>query len=101
VGRAGALGSERQREKEGQRRPRACGLRRKRRRWACWAERKRKGEREGFWEFSFFFNSFQTFFKLCKLHSNNKTMHSNHDAHALIVSNIIEMIFKYLKAKFI
>jgi hypothetical protein len=28
-------------------------------------------------------------------------MHSNYDAQALIISNIIKMIFKYLKAKFI
>jgi hypothetical protein len=26
-------------------------------------------------------------------------MHWNHDAQALIISNIIEMIFKYLRAK--
>jgi hypothetical protein len=42
--------------------------------------------------------SFLFFFKLVfKLHSNNKTMHSNYDAQALIVSSIIEMIFKYFK----
>jgi hypothetical protein len=45
--------------------------------------------------FKFFSNSF------FKHHSNNKTMHSNHDALALIISNIIEMMFKYLKGQFI
>jgi hypothetical protein len=28
-------------------------------------------------------------------------MHSNHDAQALIISNIIEMLFKYFKGQFI
>jgi hypothetical protein len=28
-------------------------------------------------------------------------MHSNYDAQALVASKIIEMVFKYLKAKFI
>jgi hypothetical protein len=46
VGRAAALGREWEREKEGQQPARACGLTRKRRRWASWAERKGKGERE-------------------------------------------------------
>jgi hypothetical protein len=50
---------------------------------------KERGRQEGFG----FFNSFQTlFFKLCKLHSNDKTMHSNYDAQALIDSKIIKMI---------
>jgi hypothetical protein len=46
VGRTAALGREWEREKEGQQPARACGLTRKRRRWASWAERKGKGERE-------------------------------------------------------
>jgi hypothetical protein len=74
-----------------------------------WAEegwatgQKGEGKEEGFWcFFSFFQTLFQTFSKLCKLHSNkHKTMHSNYDAQALVASKIIEMIFKYLKAKFI
>jgi hypothetical protein len=65
-------------------------------------ERKRetgRGEKGfGIFLFKFFSNSF---FKLFKLHSHNKTMHSNHDAQALIISNIIEMIFKYFKGQFI
>jgi hypothetical protein len=59
--------------------------------WAGLRERERE-----VLEFSFFSNSFSNF---CKLHSNNKTMHSNHDAQTLIVSNIIEMIFKYFKGQ--
>jgi hypothetical protein len=46
----------------------------------------------------FFSNSF---FKLFKLHSNNKTMHLNYDAQALIISDIIEMMFKNFKGQFI
>jgi hypothetical protein len=58
-------------------------------------EEKGRGEMGfGVFLFKFFSNSF---FKLCKLHSNNKTMHSNNDAQALIISNIIEMMFKYFK----
>jgi hypothetical protein len=45
----------------------------------------------------FFLNIFKLFFKLCKLHSNNKTMHSNHDTQALLISNIIEMILNIKK----
>jgi hypothetical protein len=59
----------------------------------------REGEKRGFGVS--FFSFFKLFFKLCKLHSNkHKTIHSNYDAQALIASKIIEMIFKYLKAKF-
>jgi hypothetical protein len=62
-------------------------------------ERQGEGRRVlGFFLFKFFSNSF---FKLFKLHSRNKTMHSNHDAQALIISNIIEMMFKYFKGQFI
>jgi hypothetical protein len=78
---------------------------------ALWAEKKGMGrgkekgrlgwnERRGRrgLKFSFFFRLFfKLFFKLCKLHSNNKTMQSNHNAQALIISNIIAMIFKYFK----
>jgi hypothetical protein len=53
--------------------------------------KEREGEEGRFCEFSFFFKL------VFKLHSNNKTMHSNYDAQALIVSSIIEMIFKYFK----
>jgi hypothetical protein len=52
---------------------------------AGWAEkRKGRGEKRfGVFLFKFFSTSF------FKLHSNNKTKHSNHDAQALIISNII------------
>jgi hypothetical protein len=64
--------------------------------WAGPKER-REGEKR---DLGFLF--FKLLFKLYKLHSNkHKTMHSNYDAQALIDSKIIEMIFKYLKAKFI
>jgi hypothetical protein len=93
----------------GEKRLAACwlrGLRRKengpRRRKIGWAEeRKGKGRKGLGFPFSFFKILFKLFFKLCKLHSSNKIMHSNHDAQELINSNIIEMIFKYLRAKFI
>jgi hypothetical protein len=62
--------------------------------------RKERGRGGRVWFFSFFKILFKLFFKLCKLHSNNKTMHSNHNAQALIISNIIEMIFKYFKGQF-
>jgi hypothetical protein len=54
--------------------------------------KEKKGEGRGVWVFlfKFFLNSF---FKLFKLHSINKTMHSNHHAQALIICNIIEKIF--------
>jgi hypothetical protein len=65
--------------------------------WLGWAKREKRGREEGC-GVSFF----KLLFKLYKLHSNkHKTMHSNYDAQALIVSNIIEMTFKYLKANFI
>jgi hypothetical protein len=56
-------------------------------------EERGRGERSV--KLSFLKKLFKFLFKLCKLHSNNKTMHPNHDAQALIISNIIEMIFKY------
>jgi hypothetical protein len=62
--------------------------------------KRRKGEGEGVWGFLFKFVS-KSFFKLFKLHSNNKTMHSNHDAQPLIISIIIEMMFKYFEGQFI
>jgi hypothetical protein len=70
----------------------------------------REGKEGRFWEFFFkktlftlFFkllklNSFQTF---CKLHSNNKTTHSNHDAQALIASKLLKWYLNILKVKFI
>jgi hypothetical protein len=70
--------------------------------WAARAEREelgwaRKGEREREGRVSFF----QTLFQTLQTSLKHKTMHSNYHAQALIISNIIEMIFKYLKAKFI
>jgi hypothetical protein len=59
-----------------------------------------RGERFGFFFLKFFSNSFSNF-QTFKLHSNKKTMHSNHDAQELIISNIIEMLFKYFKGQFI
>jgi hypothetical protein len=52
---------------------------------ADWAERRKgRGEKRFVvFLFKFFSNSF------FKHHSNNKNMHSNHDAQALIISNII------------
>jgi hypothetical protein len=55
----------------------------------------REGKEGMFWEF-FKKNLFTLFFKLlkfqtfCKLHSNNKTTHSNHDAQALIASKLLK-----------
>jgi hypothetical protein len=53
----------------------------------------RKEKWKGGKGFGVFLNSFQTLFQT--LQSNNKTMHSNHDAQTLIICNIIEMMFKY------
>jgi hypothetical protein len=52
---------------------------------AGWAKRRKgRGEKRfGVFLFKFFSNSF------FKHHPNNKNMHSNHDAQALIISNII------------
>jgi hypothetical protein len=46
-----------------------------------------KGERRGEKDF-FLKNSFQIHFQTSKLHQQ-ETMHSNHDAQALIISNFI------------
>jgi hypothetical protein len=54
--------------------------------WAGPKERRGRGVK-GVWVFFFFQTPFQTF---CKLHSNNKTMYSNHDAQALIASKLLK-----------
>jgi hypothetical protein len=61
-------------------------------------QKRRKGRGEGFgvFLFKFFSNSFSNFQTPLK----QETMHSNHDAQALIISNIIEMMFKYFKGQF-
>jgi hypothetical protein len=66
----------------------------RRRRWATlgWNERREGRDVLGVFKktlFTLFFKllKFQTF---CKLHSNNKTTHSNHDAQALIASKLLK-----------
>jgi hypothetical protein len=79
-----------------------CGLREKEKEKEKWVveemDRKRervRGERFGF----FFSNSFQIHFSNFQTSLKQETMHSNHDAQALIISNFIKMMFKYfLKA---
>jgi hypothetical protein len=69
--------------------------------WAGGVDRKReKGERRGKRDFLFlklFSNSFSNFQTSIK----QETMHSNHDAQSLIISNFIQVIFKYFKSQFI
>jgi hypothetical protein len=55
--------------------------------------REREGER--FWNFFFF----KLFFQTLQTSPKHKTMLSNYNAQAIIVSNIIEMIFKYFKGQ--
>jgi hypothetical protein len=73
-----------------------CGLRRKR-----WAGEKKKGrlgqKGEKGRERGFGISFFQTLSQTLQTSLKHKTMHLNYDAQALIVSNIIEMIFKYFK----
>jgi hypothetical protein len=42
-----------------------------------------------------FLNPFQIHFSNFQTSLNQETMHSNHDAQALVISNFIEMMFKY------
>jgi hypothetical protein len=60
-----------------------CGLKRKRERgrWAGWAKRKR-GEGLGIFLFK---NSFQIHFSNFQTSLKQETMHSNHDAQALVI----------------
>jgi hypothetical protein len=56
--------------------------------------RKERGERFRDFSFQIHFSNFQTSLK-------QETMHLNHDAQALIISNYIQVIFKYFKSQFI
>jgi hypothetical protein len=56
---------------------------------------KRKGERGEELRVIFFKNSFQIHFSNIQTSLKQETMQSTHDAQALVISNIIEMIFKY------
>jgi hypothetical protein len=58
----------------------------------AWPKEKRG---EGFRDFSFLKNSFQIHFSNFQTSLKQETMHSNHDAQALVISNFIEMMFKY------
>jgi hypothetical protein len=73
----------------------ASGGKKREGRWAGWAEREKgRGERGlGI----LFLNSFQIHFSNIQTSLKQETMHSNHDAQALVISNIIEMMFKYLE----
>ena len=57
-----------------------------------------KREREGREGLGF---GFKTFYDFQTTHIQTKTMQTKNDAQALVASKIIQMIFKYLKAKFI
>jgi hypothetical protein len=57
--------------------------------------KEKRGEEEMREGFSFFLNSFQIHFQNFQTSLKQKTMHSNHDAQVLVISNIIEMMFKY------
>jgi hypothetical protein len=73
----------------------ACGLRKRGRERDGQLGLKGKGERgKGF---PLFFNSFQIHFSNFQTSIKQETMHSNHDAQALIISNFIQVIFKYLE----
>jgi hypothetical protein len=64
-----------------------------------WAGREKgRGER-GFGVF--FLNSFQIHFSNFQTLLKQETMHSNHDAQALVIPNFIKMMFKYFKGQFI
>jgi hypothetical protein len=98
-GRAPPVSVQRKRKKKGRRLGRRGKVS-----WAAWATCARREKRKagGLAGFGFLFKFFsKSFFKLFKLHSNNKTMHSNHDAQPLIISIVIEMMFKYFKGQFI
>jgi hypothetical protein len=87
------------RGKEGQRPGWVCRLRKKRERQVGWLGLKRKVERgEGFRVF--FLNSFQIHFSNFQTLLKQETMHSNHDAQTLIISNFIKMMFRYFKGQF-
>jgi hypothetical protein len=62
-----------------------------------WAAREGEGRGERGKGFSFFLNSFQIHFSNFQTLLKQETMHSNHDAQALIISNFIKVIFKYWK----
>jgi hypothetical protein len=53
-----------------------------------WAAREEKGKGEMFGVF-FFLNSFQNRFSNFQTSLKQETMHLNHDAHSLIISNFI------------
>jgi hypothetical protein len=62
---------------------------------------KGKGERGEGKRFFLFLNRFSNSFSNFETSIKQETMHSNHDAQALIISNFIQMLFKYLKSQFI
>jgi hypothetical protein len=62
-----------------------------------WAAREGGGRGKGF---SFFLNSFKIHFSNFQTLLKQETMHSNHDAQALIISNFIKVIFKYFQSQF-
>jgi hypothetical protein len=55
---------------------------------AGWARKKRERGRESVFVFFFFQISFKFIFQTFTLKSNKKSMHSNHDAQALIFSKL-------------
>jgi hypothetical protein len=77
--------------KEGQRPGRVYGLRKKKRKAGRgkWAAREKGVREERGFEF-FFLNSFQIRFSNFQTSIKQETMHSNHDAQSLIVSNFIK-----------
>jgi hypothetical protein len=73
------------------------------------AERKERGrwagepreKREEVWGLGIsFLNFFQIHFSNFQTSLKQETMHSNHDAQALIISNFIKVMFKYFKGQF-
>jgi hypothetical protein len=59
--------------------------------WAGWAAGKRGEERKG--KGFLFLNYFQIHFSNFQTSLKQETMHSNHDAQALNISNFIQVIF--------
>jgi hypothetical protein len=86
-------------EEKGRRPGTVCGLwvkEKKKRQGVGRLGQKREGKRgERFRVFLFFLKKIQNYFSNFQTSFKRETMHSNHDAQALIISNFIKMMFKY------